>query len=1081
MTSKDRHINFAQLRDQVLRKQGGKEYWRSLAELTDSPEFNDFIHREYPSQAEVWDDPVNRRSFIKLMSASLALAGLSACTYQPAEKIVPYVRQPEEEIPGKALYFATAMPLSGVGTGLLVRSNEGRPTKIEGNPDHPDSLGATDIFSQASLLTLYDPDRSQTVTFREAERPWSTFLGEMSTALEEQRKTQGAGLRILTETVSSPTLAAQLRALLAAFPSAKWHQYEPAARSHAQMAAMLVFGQPVNTIYRFEEADRILSLGSDFLACGPGSLKYARDFAARRRIVEGKREMNRLYVVEPTPTNTGAKADHRLSVRPSEMEAFVRTLAQQIVGKMGDVTKGAPGYTQHAGWISALVSDLQQSRGRSIVIVGDEQPPVIHALAHAINQALGNVGTTVIYTDPIEANPVDQIQSLRELVNDMNSGAAQLLVILGGNPVYNAPVDFNFTEALKKVPLRVHLSLYKDETSELCHWHIPESHYLETWSDTRAYDGTVSIIQPLIEPLYDSRSAHEMLAIFTGQSDIKPYDMLRNFWQSQMGGGGAHQSSTGGAAQTTTGANQPTTSSNQSTTTGGQTTSGGNRPIINAPMLNATTDFEQAWRKMVHDGIVPNTALVPKQVALKGDWASQLPSLSQSGSANSYDILFRTDPSIYDGRFANNGWLQELPKPLTKLTWDNAALISPATARRLGIGNRVGSKGGDWQADMVHLSYQGRTLTMPVWILPGQSDNTVTVHLGYGRRRAGQVGTGTADKPVGFNAYLIRTSDTPWAGTGLQVAKAGGEYTLATTQLHFNMENRDVVRAQTLEEYLKNPDESRERAEGGKEGESSESDSMYPPYDYKNQGENAYNYAWGMAIDTTSCVGCNACIVACQSENNIPIVGKERVERSREMHWLRVDTYFSGQDENNPKDIEFMPVPCMHCENAPCEPVCPVHATVHSAEGLNDMVYNRCVGTRYCSNNCPYKVRRFNFFLYTDWEQPTYKLMRNPEVTVRSRGVMEKCTYCVQRIQWGKIEAEKEGRRVRDGEVQTACQTVCPTEAIVFGDINDPESRVSKLKAEHRNYSLLADLNTQPRTTYLSSLRNPNPNITEKA
>ena len=1032
MPSKDRHINFALMRDRVLAdqdRQGGKDYWRSLEELADTPEFQEFVAREYPQHAEEWDDPVGRRTFLKLMGASLALAGLSGCSYQPPEKIVPYVRQPEEIVPGKPLFFATAMPLGGVATALLAKSNEGRPTKIEGNPDHPTSLGATDVFSQASILTLYDPDRSQTLTYREEIRPWSAFLGDMRTALDDQRGRQGAGLRFLTETITSPTLASQMRAILAEFPQAKWHQYEPASSSGAHGGAMLAFGQPVHISYNFARADRILSIDSDFLACGPGSLRYARDFAGRRRIEHGKTDMNRLYAVESTPTNTGAKADHRLPVRPSEIEGFARAVAAGLGARMGDTT-GAQPYTAHAEWISALVRDLQQHRGASIVIPGDEQSPVVHALAHAMNDALGNVGQTVFYTDPLAVNPVDQMQSLRELVGDIDAGRVDMLVMLGGNPVYNAPADLAFTlDRLNRVKLRIHLSLYKDETSAFSHWHIPEAHYLESWGDARAHDGTVMIIQPLIEPLYSGRTAHEVLAVFStqqNQTGRTAYDIVRDYWRTQ-------------------------------------------------PQMAG--DFETNWRRAVHDGFVPNTALPTRTVALKqggGDTAAAtaIPSPAAPPSSTDLEIVFRTDPSIYDGRFANNGWLQELPKPLTKLTWDNAALISPRTADQLGIPrNKLGMKGGDVFAELVDLTYQGRTVrNAPVVILPGQTDGVVTIHLGYGRDRAGRVGTSTPEKPVGFNAYAIRTSDAPWSGRGLQIRKTGQQRQLALTQTHFNMENRDLVRTQTLEEYLRNPDEAKEEVHSPNADES-----LYPPYDYSGVNK------WGMAIDNTSCVGCNACVVACQAENNIPVVGREQVLRSREMHWLRVDAYFGGQDPNNPEGPYFMPVPCMHCENAPCEPVCPVHATVHDAEGLNVMVYNRCVGTRYCSNNCPYKVRRFNFLLYQDWQTPTYQLMRNPDVTVRSRGVMEKCTYCVQRIQWAKIESEKENRPIRDGDVVTACQAVCPTEAIVFGDINDPNSRVAKLKQEHRNYALLADLNTQPRTTYLSEMRNPNPEISEKA
>ncbi|MDT5120583.1 MAG: hypothetical protein QOC96_65 [Acidobacteriota bacterium] len=1078
MPSNDRHINFALMRDRILANQNGKQYWRSLEELADTPEFQEFVEREYPQHAEEWHDPFSRRTFIKLMGASLALAGLSSCVYQPAEKIVPYVTQPEEMIPGRPLFFATAMPMSGGATPLLVRSNDGRPTKVDGNPDHPNNKNAasatdasvagssaTDIFAQASVLTLYDPDRSQTLTYREEIRPWTAFVAAINDALEEHKKDNGAGLRFLTETVTSPTLASQLRTILTNFPSAKWHQYEPAGSNGASGGAIAAFGEPVNTVYHFDQAERILAIDSDFLACGPGSLRYARDFSAKRRVTEENKTMNRLYVIESTPTNTGAMADHVLRMRPSEIEGFTRAVATALNGagvtvKMSDAA-GAGNYTAHADWIKALANDLKDFQGRSIVIVGSEQSPAVHALAHAMNEALGNFGKTITFTEPIAARVEDHTQSLRDLISDIDGGRVQTLVILGGNPVYTTPADLKLDQArMEKIKnLRVHLSLYKDETSELCHWNIPETHYLEAWSDTRAYDGTVSIIQPLIAPLYDCKSAHELLAVFQNQFDRKGYDIVRAFWQGQMSGAGG----------------QGTGAGNQSSGTGNQGPDFANKPMLSAPLLNATTDFEMAWRKAVHDGFISNTAAKEKQgLTVKAPTPNTTsPAPGPQPPTPAFEIVFRTDPTIYDGRFSNNGWLQELPKPANTLTWDNAALISPATARQLGVNNKIGGYGGDVFVDTIKITNAGRSVVAPVWITPGHPDNVVTVHLGYGRTRAGRVGTGK-----GFNAYAIRTADSPWFGSGVTVAKTGEQYALAVTQLHHLMENRDIVRVNTLADYLKDPEKIHEQGNNLTDEESKD-ESMYPPYDY-SQRDYDRNYAWGMAIDVNSCVGCSACIVACQSENNIAVVGKEQVQRSREMHWIRVDSYFKGP-EDNPEGPYFMPVPCQQCENAPCEPVCPVHATVHSAEGLNDMVYNRCVGTRYCSNNCPYKVRRFNFLLYQDWETPTYQLMRNPEVTVRSRGVMEKCTYCIQRIQWGKIEAEKEDRVLKDGEIVTACQAVCPTEAIVFGNINDPNSRVAKLKKEERNYSLLADLNTRPRTTYLSRLKNPNEKITEKA
>ena len=1069
MPTSDRHINFKLMRDRIVASQDGKNYWRSLEEFADTPEFHEFVQREYPQHAEEWDDPVERRTFLKLMGASLALAGLSGCVYQPPEKIVPYVRQPEEAVPGRALFFATAATLAGLATPLLARSNEGRPTKVEGNPDHPNSRSgaendrgssATDLFAQASILDLYDPDRSQTVTYREEIRPWTTFVGEIRSSLDEQRSKQGAGLRFLTETVTSPTLGAQLKAILAEFPQAKWHQYEPVNRDNVRAGAMMAFGQPVNTIYNFEQAKRILSLDSDFLAALPGTLRYAREFAAQRRVNEGKREMSRLYVIESTPTTTGASADHRWSIGPSRLPEVARQIAAKLGVNFAAANAGANTETpvahgeNESGWIESVARDLQAHKGSSIVIAGNEAPPAIHAFAHAMNDALGNINKTVFYTDPLEVNPVSQRDSLYDLVQDIDAGRVEMLVIVGGNPTYNTPADLKLDQnRLFKTKLRVHLSSHKDETSELCHWHVPQAHYLESWGDTRSFDGTVTFVQPLIEPLYGSKTAHELLAVFSEQYDLKAYEIVRAYWRSNAG---SSRQAAGAGAQTTVAGSGQTAATQPSP------------PPQTAPSAG---DFETWWRKALHDGFVPNSTLATKSVSLKSDWTSQLTEHTSPG-ANTYDVVFRIDPSIYDGRFANNGWLQELAKPLTKLTWDNAALVSPNTARQLGLDNTIGWKGGNINVDNISVDYRGQSLTCPTWIMPGQPDNVVTIHLGYGRNRAGRVGNGR-----GFNAYTIRSSDSPWLSSGVRIAKAGGRFQLAVTQLHFNMEGRDVLRTGTLEEYLKSEHESGHGADHGHERahEPAEDETLYG-HEHKYEG-----YAWGMAIDANSCVGCNGCIVACQSENNIPIVGKEQVFRSREMHWLRVDTYFEGHDASNPDGTYFMPVPCMHCENAPCEPVCPVHATVHSAEGINDMVYNRCVGTRYCSNNCPYKVRRFNFLLYQDWETPTYQLMRNPEVSVRSRGVMEKCTYCVQRIQEAKIGAELEGRPVRDGEIVTACQAVCPTEAIVFGNINDPNSRVAKLKAERRNYSLLSDLNTRPRTTYLGALRNPNPEIVNDA
>ncbi|HYP27954.1 MAG TPA: TAT-variant-translocated molybdopterin oxidoreductase [Blastocatellia bacterium] len=1069
-----------------VKASSGKEYWRSLEELADTDEFQELLHREFPQQASEFTDPVGRRRFLKLMGASLALAGLTACTRQPTEIITPYARQPEGIVPGRPLFYATAMPLDGVGTGLLVESHEGRPTKIEGNPDHPSSLGATDVFAQAAILSLYDPDRSQTLTYLGDIQPWSAFLGAIRPVLSAQMPLGGAGVRILTETVTSPTLASQLRSILDDFPSAKWHQYDPVGGAGAREGGRAAFGQYVNTIYDFEKADVILSLDSDFLHCGPATLRYSRQFASRRRVSGegGEKPMNRLYAVESSPTLTGAKADHKIPLRPSQVEAFTRALASGlgVQGVQASSVEGVPGE-----WIPAVVKDLQQHRGASLVVAGEFQPPVIHALAHAMNQALGNVGNTVVYTDPVEANPVDDIASLRELVDDINTGQVDLLIIVGGNPVYSAPADLNFDlELLRKARLRVHMGLYKDETAELCQWHIPQAHFLESWSDVRAFDGTVSIIQPLISPLYYGKTAHELLAAFSDRPEQTSHEIVRDYWRGQMGAvrGGSwrppafaspagqantnqantNQAPGAGLGAPAAGTPQPARPNNQS---GNQSADQSDAQPEGAASASATAEFEKFWRKVLHDGLIANTQLPTRTSAPNVAQALQAAQPAQAGG--DFEIVFRPDSTVYDGRFANNGWLQELPKHLTKLTWDNAALLSPATASRLGVGTKIGSRSGEIYSDQVELDYNGRKVVAPVMVVPGHPDNTVTVHLGYGRRTVGRVGAG-----AGFNANLLRTSNAPWFGAGVRVNPRGETMMLAVTQMHHMIDpevvgDRELVKSQSLSQF-------QAQGEGGQEDghailEDRRHYSLYPEYEYREN-------RWGMAIDLSTCTGCSACVVACQSENNIPVVGKEEVAKGREMHWLRVDTYYRGPQEN--PDTFFQPVPCMHCEKAPCEVVCPVAATVHSEEGLNDMIYNRCVGTRYCSNNCPYKVRRFNFFLYQDWETPTLKMMRNPDVTVRSRGVMEKCTYCVQRISKARIDAQKEDRPIRDGEVVTACQSACPADAIVFGNMSDPGSRVSKLKRDRRNYALLDELNTQPRTTYLSDVRNPNPEL-EKA
>ena len=1014
----------------------GRQYWRSLESLAETPEFKEFLHREFPQNASEWLDPVGRRNFLKLMGASLALAGVSACTRQPDEEIIPYVRQPEEEVPGKPLFFATAMPMNGTGLGLLVESHEGRPTKVEGNPDHPSSRGATDLFAQASILGLYDPDRSRNITNLGDIRSFNAFTTALQDRLKAQEASQGAGIRILTETIASPTLGAQMRAFLMRFPQAKWIQWEPAGRHNARAGSQLAFGDYVDAQYAIDKADVILSLDADFLCTGSSGVRHSRAFAARRRLEGDQAQLHRLYAVESDATNTGTRADHRLPMKGSDIEAFARAVASRL----GIVGAGDAAVPQAAmRWIDPLVRDLQASKGRSLVIAGDGQPAIVHALAHVMNDTLGNVGATVTYTQTAEVQPMDQRAALQALVNDMNAGTVALLIVMGANPVYSAPVDVKFSDAMQKVALRVHLGLYEDETAALSHWHIDEAHYLESWSDVRADDGTVTIIQPLIAPLYGGKSAHEVMAALSGNGERPGYDLVRAYWSSPGAARGA--GTTGGSTPTATAA---------APAAAGTAAAGGARPAAAAPpspaapaAANATSQFDRDWRQWLHDGVVPNTAFTPKTVAIKANLSSQTP---PRASAQGLEVVFRPDPTVHDGRFANNAWLQEIPKSLTKLTWDNAALVSPGTADRLRL----------ISGDVVELKQGGRSLRIPVWLSPGQAPDTLTLHLGYGRTRAGRTGNNT-----GFDVNALRPFDAQDILQGVELTKTGETYELACTQDHWSLEGRNLVRVATKTQYDADP----KFAQKMEEGENRPLTMYWQQYKYEG-------YAWGMTIDQNVCTGCNSCVVACVAENNVPVVGKAQVLNGREMHWLRVDRYYTGDIES--PDTYHQPMPCQQCENASCEVVCPVAATTHSDEGLNDMVYNRCVGTRYCSNNCPYKVRRFNFLLYQDWDTQSLWPMRNPDVTVRSRGVMEKCTYCVQRISQARIAAKLDDRPIRDGEVLTACQAACPTNAIVFGNINDPGSQVAKLKSSPRNYTLLMELNNRPRTSYLALVRNPN-------
>ncbi|MDZ4774123.1 MAG: TAT-variant-translocated molybdopterin oxidoreductase [Planctomycetota bacterium] len=995
-----------------LAGKSGAEFWQSLEELSGTDRFKDYMQREYPTQASRLLDLPERRTVIKLMGASLALAGFNSCTRQPDEKIVPYAKNPESLIPGQPLYFATAMPWAAGAIGLLVENHMGRPTKTEGNELHPASLGATDSFAQASVLDLYDPDRATRVSNRGRISTWEEFLTVTRAQLNVQAQRQGAGLRILSGTVTSPTLANQARELLAAFPLATWTQYEAINRDNARAGAIAALGQDVSVHASFDKAKTIVSFEHDFLGGGPEQVRAAREFTKNRRVRKDTTLMNRLYVVESAPTQTGAMADHRLPMRFSDVGNVARLVAKRLgvaVAAAGEVS------AETARFAEALTKDLEGSKGVSIVTCGDSQPPAVHAIVHAINAALGNVGKTVKYLPPVECLPqaTGQVDALRALVADMNAGRVEVLVLLDSNPLFDAPADLNFRDALAKVPFRAQLADRENETTLACDWIVPSAHFLESWSDAKAFDGTVTLVQPLIAPLFGGKTQHDVVAALGGLAGQSSYDLVRDFWKKQK-----------------------------------------------------ADAFDLNWRRWLHDGVVAGTqaaAIAPTLKALDDKPAQ---------SAAGLEVAFKPDPTLWDGRFANNGWLQELPKPLTKVTWDNTIHVSPRTATELGLA--VG--------DLVTITVEGRKATGPVWVSPGHSDNCVTVYLGGGRTHCGHVGVG-----AGFDAYPLRSSATMWSAGGATLAKTGEKIGIASVQDHVDYDvvqnetqKREIMRVRGLASFAKDPHSLDPAARAGRPDHGAHGPtSMYTAPvlgEIERKQRLVSEYQWGMVIDLNSCTGCGACVTACISENNIPVVGKDQVLRGREMHWIRIDRYFEGPKEN-PR-FHNQPLPCMQCENAPCETVCPVGATTHSPEGLNEMTYNRCVGTRYCSNNCPYKVRHFNFLLYSDFATETLKLQRNPDVSVRSRGVMEKCTYCVQRINQARITAKREERSIREGEVVTACQQVCPAAAITFGNVADKQSAVSKLKSEPHNYALLdEELQTRPRTTFLSKVTNQNPEL----
>jgi MoCo/4Fe-4S cofactor protein with predicted Tat translocation signal len=1000
---------------------GGHAHWRSLNELAQTPQFAELMEREFPAVASEALDPVTRRGFLALMGASLALAGLafSGCRW-PQEKIAPYADQPEGFMPGKTMRFATAMELGGAAAGLLVTSYDGRPIKVEGNPRHPGSLGAVNAWQQASVLGLYDPDRSM-APVRQANgqslrQTWDDFKAYAGPLFAALRAKGGAGLCFLGETATSPTLQRLVADLLRKYPAAEYYEYAPLNQDQVRLGAAKSFGAPHRVHYSLDAARVIAAFDEDFLLLHPNAVRYTRDYTQGRRPRDGR--MSRLYVVESALSLTGAQADHRSALRPSEVPAALCALAAELTVKQGlalpadaapvlEAWRGSAAPSGAAALIPKLAADLLAHRGAGLVCAGPQQPPEVHALCCLLNAALGNTGKTVNYT---REQPPPPGRDLAGLSRKLAQGAVDTLVILGGNPAYDAPADAGFTAALAQAPNSIRLGLYHDETSHHCDWHIPQAHFLEAWGDARAWDGTLSVVQPLIAPLYDGMSAIELVAFAGGDELSGGYDLVRRTLAALKPGAG----------------------------------------------------FELLWRKTLNDGVLEGSGLPFEQPAGRYLWLGEaLKPFAAVRPGAGYELLFTADASVYDGRFANNGWLQELPDPLTKVTWDNAVLISIADADAARVRH----------GDVVELQLGAARLRAPAYVMPGQAAGCLSLALGYGRRNAGRVGDN-----IGADASPLRTLASPYGARGVALAGTGERHTLAEVQDHWAIDTvglqergrrvGELVRAANVGFFERHPDFAQQM-------------SYVPPLKSLWTEQEFKGHRWGMAIDLNSCTGCGACIAACVAENNIPVVGKERVAQGREMHWMRVDRYFSG-DPAAPK-VVHQPLTCQHCENAPCEQVCPVAATVHSEEGLNEMVYNRCVGTRYCSNNCPYKVRRFNFFNYRKHLSETEKMQYNPEVTVRSRGVMEKCTFCVQRIEAVKITAGNERRPIKDGEIVPACAQTCPAQAITFGDLSDPHSAVRQLADDGRAYALLAELNVKPRASYLAKLRNPAPGTPEFA
>lgn len=990
----------------------GKNYWRSLDEINQTPEFEQFLHNEFPEEAFDAPDGMSRRKFLSIMGASIALAGLAGCR-RPVEKIIPYAIAPENIVPGTPKYFATNIPFGEETFGVIVENHEGRPTKLEGNPNHPSTLGKSNARLQASILDMYDPDRAQSVLHRGYETKLKDFLSEWNNLASDFESSKGEGLAILAETYPSPTFYRLKDEFLSKYPNAHWMTWDPISSESIYTGIQLVTGREYHPVYHFDKAKIILSLDADFLDTESHSIRNTVDFSSGRKVETEKDSMNRLYVVENSLSVTGGTADHRYRLSHGQIGAFTAALALEInslgltipgVNKLSDFKD----HSFDKKWITTLAKDLIQNGSQSLIVAGRTQPANVHALVFTLNYALKNRGTAIDYYPAVKENRPDT-NNFSSFVKSIKQGQISTLVMFGGNPVYNAPADLNFGEALQDVKHSIHITSYENETSKLSEWLIHKSHPFEAWGDTETIEGVKGITQPQIQPLFGGISFVEFLAALLQNNLTAPsgYDLVQSTWNSIL-----------------------------------------------------SPDFTSGWKKVLHDGVYSGKQKKSANPFLSKTAVQTVFKKHPIQSGNGFEVVFKSSSSVFDGRLANNGWLQESPDPITKLTWDNAALMSQSTAKELGIRNK----------DVIELKQNGKSVELPVWIMPGHADRSISVELGYGR-----VSSGRIEKNVGGNAYLIRGSTSLWRTENVKITSTGETAVLACTQDHHGLDTEKlaadaiqdrlpaIIRESTLDEYQQNPDFVTEH------------NSAIPLVSMWDEVQYDSGPQWGMTIDLNLCTGCNACSVSCQGENNIPIVGKEQVEKGREMSWIRLDRYYSG-DMDSPNMV-VQPVNCQHCEMAPCEQVCPVSATTHSEDGLNSMTYNRCVGTRYCANNCPYKVRRFNFHNFTKDLPEIVQMAQNPDVTVRFRGVMEKCTFCVQRITQAKITANNEGRDIKDGEVTTACQQSCPSGAIVFGDINDPGSQVSKMRKQNRMYSLLGEINTQPRVTYLAKLRNPNPDL----